>query len=72
MRARRHTSLYLDRGVWNEFQKQVKEMNVGLTGSRMVEMMLREVTAEQGSFFSDLGRFNRKLGKFKKMLEKKR
>lgn len=71
MRARQHTSLYLDQGVWKEFQRRVKEMNTGFTASRMIELMMREVTAEEGSFFSDLGRFNRRLGKIKKMIEKK-
>jgi len=72
MRARRHTSLYLDRGVWNEFQKRVQEMGVGLNASRMVEMIMREIISEKGAFFSDLARFERSLGKLKKMMKKKR
>jgi len=38
----------------------------------MVEMIMREIISEKGAFFSDLARFERSLGKLKKMMKKKR
>jgi len=72
MRARRHISLYLDHDIWDQFQQRVKEMGMGLSPSRTVELMIREVVSKKGAFFADLGRFYKAISKVKGMLEKKK